>query len=200
MYASWGIGLLALRQGDLRRALHGLERAVGLCQHADLPANFRRIAAALGAAYTLCGRVADALPLLTQALERTTATEMVVDQAFCHLSLGEAPLMTGRLEEAHTLAKHTLALARGHGECGNEAYALRFLGDIASRCDPPEHERAEAHYRQALALASELSMRPLVAHCHLCLGSHYAKIGRREQARAELSAPIELFRAMEMPF
>ena len=49
-------------------------------------------------------------------------------------------------------------------------------------------------------MASELGMRPLVAHCHLGLGSHYAKIGRREQARAELSAAIELFRAMEMPF
>ena len=40
MLASWGIGLLALRQGDLPRALPLLERAVGLCQDADLPALF----------------------------------------------------------------------------------------------------------------------------------------------------------------
>ena len=71
----WGIGLLALRQGDLPRALPRLERAVGLCQDADLPFFFPRMAAALGAAYTLGGRVADAVPLLTQALEQTTATE-----------------------------------------------------------------------------------------------------------------------------
>jgi tetratricopeptide (TPR) repeat protein len=37
MYASWGIGLLALRQGDLTKALPLLERAVGLCQDMDRP-------------------------------------------------------------------------------------------------------------------------------------------------------------------
>jgi hypothetical protein len=41
-------------------------------------------------------------------------------------------------------------------------------------------------------------MRPLVAHCHLGLGKLYLKMGRRGQARAELSAPVELYRAMEM--
>ena len=75
--ASWGIGLLSLRQGDLSRALPLLERAVGLCQDADLPAYFPWMAAPLGAAYTLAGRVADAVPLLTQAMEQATATEMI---------------------------------------------------------------------------------------------------------------------------
>jgi len=40
MFASQGIGLLALRQGDLHRALPLLERAVSLCQDADLPFYF----------------------------------------------------------------------------------------------------------------------------------------------------------------
>ena len=35
--ASWGLGLLALRQGDLPRALSLLERSMGLLQKADLP-------------------------------------------------------------------------------------------------------------------------------------------------------------------
>ena len=43
-------------------------------------------------------------------------------------------------------------------------------------------------------------MRPLVAHCHLGLGTLYAKIGQPAQARAELSAAIALYRAMEMTF
>ena len=77
MDAAWGGGLLCLRQGDLPGALPLLERAVGICQEADLPAFFPRIAAALGATYTLAGRVADAVPLLTQALERTIATAIV---------------------------------------------------------------------------------------------------------------------------
>ena len=43
-------------------------------------------------------------------------------------------------------------------------------------------------------------MRPLVAHCHLGLGMLYAKTDRQEQARAELSAAVALYRAMEMTF
>ena len=198
--ASRGIGRLALHQGDLPRALPLLERAVCICQEADLPVWFPRVAAALGAAYTLSGRVADAVPLLTQAMEQTIATESVVYQALCHLHLGEAQMLAGRLEEAHTLAEHTLALARAHQERGNQAYALRLLGEIAAQREPPESDQAGEYYRQALALAEELGMRPLVAHCHLGLGKLYATVGRQDEARAELSTAIDLYKAMEMTF
>ena len=49
-------------------------------------------------------------------------------------------------------------------------------------------------------LAETLGMQPLQAHCHRGLGSLYAKIGRPERARGELSIAIELYRAMEMTF
>jgi DNA-binding NtrC family response regulator/predicted ATPase len=200
MYASWGRGLLALRQGDLPRALPWLERAVGLCQDADLPSHFPWIAEALGAAHTLSGRLADAVPLLTQAMAQTTATDMAGFQALCCLSLGEAHLPAGRLEEAHALAEQALTLAHAHQERSNQAYALRLLGDIAARREPPESDQAEAHYRQALVLAEELGMRPLVAHCHLGLGTLYAKLGRREEASLKLSVTIDFYRAMDMTF
>jgi tetratricopeptide (TPR) repeat protein len=200
MFACWGIGLLALRQGDLPRALPWLERAMGICQDADFPVWFPSLAAALGAAYTLGGRVADAGLLLTQAMEQTVVTEAVGRQAFRSLPLGESLMMAGRLEEAHGLAEDTLTLARTHQERGHEAYALRLLGDIAARREPPESVMAETHYQQALTLAEELSMRPLQAHCHLGLGTLYAKIDQRVQARTELSAAIALYRAMEMTF
>jgi class 3 adenylate cyclase/tetratricopeptide (TPR) repeat protein len=200
LLASWGIGLLAFRQGDLSRALPRLERAVGICHEADLPAYFPLMAAALGAAYTIAGRVADAMPLLTQAMEQTITKEMVDDQALCSLSLGEVQLLAGRLEEAHALAEDALALAREHQEHGHQAYALRLFGDIAARGEPPEVAQAEAYYQQALILAEELGMRPLQAHCHLGLGTLYVKTGQREQARAALSTAIDLYRAMEMTF
>jgi class 3 adenylate cyclase/tetratricopeptide (TPR) repeat protein len=200
MFACYGIGLLALRQGDLRRALPLLERAVGICQDTDLPAYFPWMAAALGAAYTLSERIADAIPLLTQAMEQTIATEAIILQAHCRLVLGEAQVLAGRLEEAHALAEHTLAHARAHQERGYQAYAWRLLADIAARREPLEDAPAEAHYRQALALAEELGMRPLQAHCHLGLGTLYAKIGQAGQARTALSTAIALYRAMEMTF
>ena len=76
MMASWGVVCWPSSKATCRRALPLLERAMSLCQDADLPIYFPRMAAALGAAYTLAGRVADAVPLLTQAMEQTTATEM----------------------------------------------------------------------------------------------------------------------------
>ena len=114
--------------------------------------------------------------------------------------MGEAQLLAGQLEEAQALAEGVLTLTRKYQERGNEAYALRLLGDIATQREPPAIEQAETCYQQALALAEELGMRPLQAHCHLGLGTLYAKIGRPEQARTESSATIELYRPMEMSF
>ena len=55
----------------------------------------------------------------------------------------------------------------------------RLLGDIAAQADPPEVGQAEGYSRQAPAVADGLGMRPLVAHCHLGLGTLYR---RDEQA------------------
>jgi hypothetical protein len=59
---------------------------------------------------------------------------------------------------------------------------------------------AVAHYQQALALAEELGMRPLQAHCHHGLGRLYCQIGQVEQVRAALAAAIDLYRVMAMTF
>jgi tetratricopeptide (TPR) repeat protein len=200
MWADYGIGLLALRQGHLPRALARLEQAMGIGREANLPLFVPRMAAALGEAYELDGRAADAAPLLTRALEQTMAPEMVGFQALCRLPLGEAHVMAGRLEEAHAQAEHALALARAHQERGNEAYALRLLGEIHSRRDPPEGEEAEHFYRQAMALASELEMRPLVAHCHLGLGQLYRQTGKRQEAESDLTTAARMYREMDMRF
>jgi tetratricopeptide (TPR) repeat protein len=198
MLAYRGLGMLSLRQGDLPRAIPRLEQALSICQDADLPGYFPLLAAGLGTAYIWGGRVADAVPLLTQAIEQAMATEMVRYQGWCQRSLGEAQLVAGRLEEAHALAERALALARVHEERGHQADVLCLLGDIATRREPPECEQAEASYQQALALADELGMRPLQAHCHRGLGTLYSRAGRAQQARAALSTAIALYRAMEM--
>lgn len=200
MFASRGLGLLCLQQGDLRRALPLLERAMDLCQDMDLPVYFPWMAAALGAAYTLGGRVADAMPLLTQAMDQVMTTARRGSQVLCSLPLSKTQLLAGHLEEAQTLAEQALALARTYQERGHEAYALHLLGEIAAHRDPLETAPAEAHYRQALALAEALEMRPLQAHCHRSLGTLYATAGQRQRARAALTTAIALYRAMAMTF
>jgi class 3 adenylate cyclase/tetratricopeptide (TPR) repeat protein len=200
MIACWGAGLPSLRQGDLPQALPRLERAMEICQDADLRLYFPLIAWPLGVAYAQCGRAADALPLLDQAAEQSAALGYAAHRALYVGVRGEALLLAGRLEEAHHCAEQALALAREHQERGNAAYALRLLGEIAAQREPLEVEQGEASYQQALALAEELGMRPLQAHGHLGLGKLYLKIGQLEQARVELAAALELYRAMEMTF
>jgi tetratricopeptide (TPR) repeat protein len=173
---------------------------VSLCEEADLLFHLSLLAQALGEAYVLCVRVDEAVRLLERVLEQTTASGRRVIQALLLSTLGEAHLCAGHLEEARTLAARTFEDFRTHQERGREAYALRLLGDIAAHRDPPQVVEADAYYRQAVTLAEDLGMRPLVAHCHLGLGTLYAKTGQREQASTELTAAIALYRAMEMTF
>jgi tetratricopeptide (TPR) repeat protein len=193
IWAYAGIGHLYLRKGDFHRSIPVLERGFGLCQDWHIPALFPTVASTLGVAYALSGRVTEALPLLEQA-----ASQGRRGHWFARLS--EAYLLAGRTEDALERAQRALGLSRDYKQRGYQAYALRLLGDVAMRCEPPDLDQAAGHYRQALALAEELGMRPLQAHCHLGLGTLYAKTGEREQARAALSAAIDLYRAMDMTF
>jgi tetratricopeptide (TPR) repeat protein len=114
--------------------------------------------------------------------------------------LSEACQLAGCGTEAWPYAHQALDLARQHKERANEAYALHQLGAVQAHADPPDAAQAEAFYRQALALAEALGMRPLQAHGHLGLGTLYITIGQRQQARATLSTATAMYRAMEMTF
>jgi tetratricopeptide (TPR) repeat protein len=200
IFAYGSVGRLYLYKGDVQQAIPALEHSVALCQDANLRYLFLWFASELGAAYTLAGRVTEALSLLEQAVQQATSIGIQSEQSLRVAFLSEATLQAGRLEEALSFAQQALALVQTHKERGNEAWILRLLGEIAAHRDPLESELAEAHYREALALAEELGMRPLQAHCHRGLGTLYGRVGREQQARAALSTAIELYRAMEMTF
>jgi DNA-binding NtrC family response regulator/tetratricopeptide (TPR) repeat protein len=198
--AYYGVGFRALRKGDLAQAIPMLERARDLAQGARIRLLVPLVAAPLGAAYVLAGRNAEALPLLEQGVAQAMAIGYMLDHALRLVWLGEAYLRAGRLDEAYNQAQRALEFSQAHQERSRAAYALQLLGQIAARRDPPEATQAEAYYRQALALADELGMRPLLAHCHRGLGMLYRGTGQQAQARTELLAAITLYRTMEMTF
>jgi class 3 adenylate cyclase/tetratricopeptide (TPR) repeat protein len=200
MWASYGLGLLACAQGDLPSALPLLERAMRICREADLSLFVPRVAAALGAAYTLSGQASEAVTLLSQARVQTMAADMAGFQTLCSLPLAAAHLLAGHIEEAHTYAEQTRAFAQTHQERSTLAYTLRLLGAIAAQHESPKHTLAEMYYRQALALATTLGMRPLQAHCRLSLGTLYLQMSAVESAREALTAATTLYRALAMPF
>jgi tetratricopeptide (TPR) repeat protein len=108
-----------------------------------------------------------------------------------------AHLMAGRMDEAGEQVDEALRLSRQCGQRGYEALALYVRGEIESL---RERDCAETFCRQALALADELGMRPLVAHCHLGLGKLYARMGKREQAREHLTTATTMYREMGMTY
>jgi class 3 adenylate cyclase/tetratricopeptide (TPR) repeat protein len=195
-YLSYGEPLL--HQGQFHDAVPRLEHAMALYTP-DLSAWYPMTAGALGFAYAMTGRLAEALPLLEQAVERAQHVDRRRETQWLTY-LSEAYLRAGRPDDAHAAAERLLALGRERGERGTEARGRYLLGEIATEREPPHTEEAEAHYRKALALAEALGMRPLKAHCHQGLGTLYAKTGQAEQARTELTAAINLYRAMDMTF
>ena len=170
-----------------QQAIPPLERSVELCRVTPAPALFDVSAAHLGYAYALSGRLPEGVALLEEAVADPAATGSANHPLFL-AHLGEAHLLAGRRDDALAVARRALDLAHRQKERGNEAWVLRLLGEIAAQADPPDLESAEAHYRQALARADELGMRPLVAHCHLGLGKLYRRTGDGAKAEEHLTA------------
>jgi tetratricopeptide (TPR) repeat protein len=156
------------------------------------------VSSTLGYAYALSGRSAEAIPLLEEGGERPVIAGSNEGQSLRTLRLSEAYLLAGREADASAAAQRALGLARHHKERGHEAYALRLLGGIVAREDPLDIGKAEDHYRQALALAEKLGMRPLVAHCHVGLGKLYWRSGNLLQAKEHLNKGVAMMREMEM--
>ena len=198
--ACFGLGLLYLIKGDFDDATPVLERGLVVDQMANIPLLFPLVAAPLGYAYLNSGRPGDALPLLQQGVEGAASMKLMADHAHRVAWLSEAQLLTGHPEGAIQLAGRALELSREHKERGHEAWVLWLLGEISSHCDPPDVGEAEDYYRQAITLAMELGMRPLVAHCHLGLGQMYRHVGKREQAHEHLATARTMYREMRMRF
>jgi len=193
VHAYSGAGLVHLRRGDFAAAIAASDRAVELCRGRDFSALWAIAASILGAAYTAAGRVAEAIPILQHAAEIAAALGAPV-LGF----LAEAYLVAGQVDEAHITAGRAIRIALDRGERGWEAWSLRLLGKIAAR-RPEGAEGAAEHYARALTLAEALGMRPLVAHCHLSLGTLYPRVGDAETAREHLGRAVSAYRELDMP-
>ena len=66
--------------------------------------------------------------------------------------------------------------------------------------DPVDAAIVDTRYRAALALAEQLGMRPLIAHCHLGLGTLYRRSAKPEPAREHLATAASMYRDMGMTY
>jgi tetratricopeptide (TPR) repeat protein len=150
--------------------------------------------------YALSGRLEEGLSLLREAQDAMESMGRGAYHSLVVVQLGEAAARADQLDEALGLAERALALTRERGERGGEALSLHLLGEIEARRAPPDVEAARARYRAALALADDLGMRPLVAHCRLGLGKLYRRTDSREQAQEHLTTATTMYREMAMTY
>jgi len=114
--------------------------------------------------------------------------------------LAEALLLAGRIDEATAAGRRAFDLAVQRKERGQQAHAQRFLAEIASHDGRRDVTEAQRLYRQATALAEELGMRPLIAHCHLGLGKLYRRTDKQLEAQEHLTTATTMYREMDMRF
>ena len=179
-----GIGGLRLREGRFDQAASALEKGLALCREWDIPYWIHWITARLGYAYAFLGRREEASSLVEMAVKHAAATRFVPGYSQGLVWLGELHLHADRTDAAREAGTSALDNARRHGERGIEAWARRLLGDVASHPDGSDRSAGEVLYRQAIALATELGMGPLVAHCHLGLGRLYRRTGTPRRPRS----------------
>ncbi|HEU4369926.1 MAG TPA: tetratricopeptide repeat protein [Methylomirabilota bacterium] len=184
MTADYCLAYLHCLKGEIDRAVPLLERGLARCQAREFGVWLPQLTGYLGHAYAQTGRIDEGLSLLERAIAVYDATRAWPFRGLLTVHCGTACLLAGRLDAARTLADEGLRLAREHGERGHEAWALRLLGDVASHGDPGDARQVDGHYHDALALATELGMRPLVAHCHFALGRLYGRTGDGPGPRA----------------
>src|SRR5262249_18147576 len=144
-------------------------------------------------------RTADGRPVrVGEATKDQEASKLGLYHSRLTVWLGEARLRADQPEAAIAHAERTLALSRERGERGVEGYASWLLGEVASSREPLDVEIAEGQYRQALVLANERGMRPLVAHCHAGLARLYRRTGKSLLAEEHLASATTLYREMQM--
>jgi tetratricopeptide (TPR) repeat protein len=187
-------------RGELTDAARLPERAVAQCREWNITSQAPIAMASLGHAYAWSGRLDEGVSCLQQALADYESTGVGVYHSLSVGQLGEAYLLADQVDKARACADRALTLARGRGERGYEAWALRLLGEIASHPARPDAATAATHYGAAMTLASELEMRPLVAHCHLGLGQLYGRRGDAVRAREHLTTATGMYGEMGMTF
>ncbi len=194
------VGHVHLLRGDAREALAPLTRAVEVAKDTEFR-NWGSICRGLlGLRDVEAGRTDEGVGQLDRVIRLAEEQDERWLQPLFKGWLGEAHLAAGDSESARRHAQVSLEMSRAQSQRGTEAWAWRLLGEIAAVADPPDHQAAKTRYQEALTRASELGMRPLVAHCHLGLGKLYRRTGDGAKAQEHLTTAATMYREMGMTF
>jgi tetratricopeptide (TPR) repeat protein len=158
-----GLAVTVLAFGDAEQAAAILEEGYTLSQTTSMAAGDVFIAPILGWAWIRAGRTQEAVRLLEHAVESTSERKLLLHHPLRLVALGEAYLASGRFDEARAQAELALNRARSQVERAHEVRALCLLGDLEVHATRrPSQASAKAYYRDAVLLAEQLELRPLL--------------------------------------
>jgi class 3 adenylate cyclase/tetratricopeptide (TPR) repeat protein len=200
VWACLNLGHLEGLRGEFAAATAPIERAVALSREWNLAYLMPIALAALGHVYAESGRLEEGVSWLQQSLTAYASAGIGYLHSMSTVQMGDAYLLAGRVEEARACGARAVELAGERGERGYEAWAHHLLGATAAHRDCPDVAAVEAHLATSMALATELGMRPLVAHCRLGLGRVHGQAGDRRVAAEHLATAMSMFREMGVQF
>jgi class 3 adenylate cyclase/tetratricopeptide (TPR) repeat protein len=184
---AWSTGAILALMGDWDAAIAEGRRGLEL---APDPLGRAVAEGLLGGVYVEKGDHANARPLLESAVRQLEHFGLRQTQGWFLTLLGQAHLFATDLERARELAtaglEMTLAVKHRHGV----AWAHRTLARVADASGEPE--RAEEHYRAALATFVSIDARYEQARTHLEMGEAAAVQGRYDAAREALAETLRL--------
>jgi class 3 adenylate cyclase/tetratricopeptide (TPR) repeat protein len=190
------ISLAYLRQGKLSPAFKMLEKSYEKCRQSGVRTHFSYTMGNLGYAYLLSNKPGRALAFLEVGAEKENLDSASFWVAHPLIVLAEAYRVIGKTRLADETISRALELANSREERALEAWAMPVMAEINADLD--KIEQAIDWYRQGLSRASEFSMLPLAAYCHLGLGQLLFKNGHAEKARTEINTAIDLYRSMDI--
>jgi tetratricopeptide (TPR) repeat protein len=178
---------------------HG-EEAVRIAEAVDHPNSL--IVAYLGVGFLSLRQrnLSRAISVLERGLDLCRVFNILLWFPETAAALGCAYACAGRITEALPLLEEAEQRDVAMGTTGGYALRVGYLSEAYLLAGRMQEAAQLAERALDLALAEELGMRPLVANCHLGLGTLHSRTGKVDQAHTDLAAAMALYRAMEMTF
>jgi class 3 adenylate cyclase/tetratricopeptide (TPR) repeat protein len=191
------LAMAYLRLGKLEPALPLLEKGHETCRFSEAQSMYSCTVGSLSYAYLLAKEPRRALAVLQEGVKEESLqaslwpTHPLTVLADAYRAAGEISLAT----EAATRA---LRLSDKREERGFEAWAMLVMAAI--HADADRIVEAISWYGRTLQQASDLFMRPLVAHCHKGLAGSYSRLGNEKEAQLENEKALEMYRSLGMRY
>ena len=191
------VAMAYLRLGKLKSAIPLLEKSHELCRSSELQSMYAFTIGNLGRAYLLAKEFDRALALLEEG-----AKEENIQASFWSthplIVLADAYRLVGELSLALETISLALQMTNQRDERGFEAWAMLTMAMVMSAQE--KHDESKKWYLRTLQQATNLSMQPLVAHCHAGLADVNMHIGDKNASELEKSKSIKLYQDLGMDF